>query len=64
MFVFEILQRWFIDSLIDLFEQESEFVIDVIEDCRHEMRDTADKYKTDAEHLRAASRLLRKCSRF
>ncbi|KAI8787299.1 hypothetical protein BgiBS90_012437, partial [Biomphalaria glabrata] len=50
--------RWFIDSLIDLFDQESEYVIDVIEDCREEMRETADKFKDEAEQLRTASRLL------
>ena len=52
------LQRWFIDALIDLFDQESEYVIDVIEDCREEMRETADKYKDEADQLRAASRML------
>ncbi|XP_055886804.1 uncharacterized protein LOC106060948 isoform X2 [Biomphalaria glabrata] len=51
-------RRWFIDSLIDLFDQESEYVIDVIEDCREEMRETADKFKDEAEQLRTASRLL------
>ncbi|XP_059178048.1 putative uncharacterized protein DDB_G0271982 [Physella acuta] len=51
-------RRWFIESLIDLFDQESEFVIDVIEDCREEMRETADRYRDEAEQLRAASRLL------
>ncbi|CAL1546775.1 unnamed protein product, partial [Lymnaea stagnalis] len=51
-------RRWFIDSLIDLFDQESEYVIDVIEDCREEMRETADRYRDEAEQLRAASRLL------
>ncbi|CAG5133779.1 unnamed protein product [Candidula unifasciata] len=51
-------RRWFIDALIDLFDQESEYVIDVIEDCREEMRDAADRYNVEAEQLRAASRLL------
>ncbi|RUS88842.1 hypothetical protein EGW08_003387 [Elysia chlorotica] len=51
-------RRWFIESLIDLFDQESEYVIDVIEDCRQEMRDTADSYRGDAEELRAKSRML------
>ncbi|KAK3738404.1 hypothetical protein RRG08_037041 [Elysia crispata] len=52
-------RRWFIESLIDLFDQESEYVIDVIEDCRQEMRETADSYNDDAEELRAKSRMLR-----
>lgn len=51
-------RRWFIESLIDLFDQESEYVIDVIEDCRQEMRETADSYNDDAEELRAKSRML------
>ncbi|CAG5132429.1 unnamed protein product [Candidula unifasciata] len=51
-------RRWFISSLIDLFEQESEYVIDVIEDCREDMRETADRYKDETSELRATSRML------
>lgn len=54
------IQRWFISSLIDLFEQESEYAIDVIEDCREDMRETADRYKDETDELRATSRMLRK----
>ena len=53
-------QQWFINALVDLFEQESEYVIDVLEDCRFELGRTAETYLGEAEQLRAASRMLGK----
>ncbi|XP_076462958.1 uncharacterized protein LOC143295259 [Babylonia areolata] len=52
------VKQWMIESLIDLFEQESEYVIDVLEDCRVELGHTAETYVEEAEHLRATSRML------
>ncbi|KAL8577768.1 hypothetical protein ACOMHN_001637 [Nucella lapillus] len=52
------VKQWFIDALVDLFEQETEYVIDVLEDCRFELGRTADTYVEEAEHLRATSRML------
>lgn len=52
------LQQWFINALVDLFEQESEYVIDVLEDCRHELGRTAGNFLEEAEELRATSRML------
>ena len=43
---------------MDLFEQESEYVIDVLEDCRFELGRTAEVFLGEAEQLRAASRML------
>ncbi|KAL8612031.1 hypothetical protein ACOMHN_012930 [Nucella lapillus] len=52
------VKQWFINALVDLFEQESEYVIDVLEDCRYELGRTVDSYVDEAEQLRAASRML------
>ncbi|KAK7495880.1 hypothetical protein BaRGS_00012870 [Batillaria attramentaria] len=52
------VKQWFINALVDLFEQESEYVIDVLEDCRFELGVTAQSFGREAEQLRAASRML------
>ncbi|KAK7100375.1 uncharacterized protein [Littorina saxatilis] len=52
------VKQWFINALVDLFEQESEYVIDVLEDCRYELGMTANSFKGESEQLRAASRML------
>ena len=59
-----LFQKWFINALVDLFEQESEYVIDVLEDCRYELGTTAGRFEEEAEELRAASRMLGKSQKF
>ena len=53
-----ILQRAFVESLLDLFEQETEDMIDAIEESRMELRGTMLDFEDETEQLRAESRML------
>ncbi|ESP05298.1 hypothetical protein LOTGIDRAFT_152128 [Lottia gigantea] len=52
------MRKLFLETVSELYEQESELIIDIIEDCRYEMQQTALSYKDDSDQLRAASRML------
>lgn len=53
-----LLQKAFIESLLDLFEQETEDMIDAIEESRMELRGTMLDFEDETEQLRAESRML------
>ncbi|KAK6179727.1 hypothetical protein SNE40_012024 [Patella caerulea] len=52
------MRKLFLETVSELYEQESELIIDIIEDCRFEMQQTALSYKDDSDQLRAASRMF------
>ena len=52
------LQKAFVESLLDLFEQETEDMIDAIEESRMELRGTMLDFEDETEQLRAESRML------
>jgi hypothetical protein len=47
-----------VESLLDLFEQETEDMIDAIEESRMELRGTMLDFEDETEQLRAESRML------
>ncbi|XP_056018598.1 inner centromere protein-like isoform X2 [Ostrea edulis] len=55
---FQEEQKAFIESLLDLFEQETEDMIDAIEESRMELRGTMLDFEDETEQLRAESRML------
>lgn len=52
------IRKAFIESLLDLFEQETEDMIDAIEESRMELRGTMLDFEDETEQLRAESRML------
>ncbi|XP_041359803.1 uncharacterized protein LOC121376091 [Gigantopelta aegis] len=52
------VKKYFLDSLNGLFEQETKVLIDVLEDCRYDLRLAALQFQNDAEEDRARSRML------
>lgn len=52
------VRRSFVESLLDLFEQETEDMIDAIEESRMELRGTMLDFEDETEQLRAESRML------
>lgn len=52
------VRRAFVESLLDLFEQETEDMIDAIEESRMELRGTMLDFEDETEQLRAESRML------
>lgn len=53
-------QKAFIESLLDIYEQETEEMIDVIEESRMELRGDFMSFDDESKNLRAESRLLGK----
>ena len=51
-------QKSFIESLLDLYEQETEEMIDVIEESRMELRGDFLHFSDETKTLRAESRML------
>ncbi|XP_071166776.1 uncharacterized protein [Mytilus edulis] len=52
------VRKAFVESLLDLFEQETEDMIDAIEESRMELRGTMLDFEDETEQLRAESRML------
>ncbi|XP_022313242.2 uncharacterized protein LOC111118199 [Crassostrea virginica] len=52
------IRKAFVESLLDLFEQETEDMIDAIEESRMELRGTMLDFEDETEQLRAESRML------
>jgi len=53
-----LFQKAFIESLLDIYEQETEEMIDVIEESRMELRGDFMSFEDESKHLRAESRML------
>ncbi|KAL4235972.1 hypothetical protein ACF0H5_004360 [Mactra antiquata] len=52
------VKKAFIESLLDLYEQETEEMIDVIEESRMELRGDYRSFQDETQNLRAESRML------
>lgn len=56
--IYLVFQKSFIESLLDLYEQETEEMIDVIEESRMELRGDFLHISEETKSLRAESRML------